>query len=49
MTPQPSDWQHLARQASNETDPKKMMELVHELNRELEKREQTSRQQEHQK
>jgi hypothetical protein len=49
MTPQPSDWQHLARQASNEMDPQKMMELVHELNRVLEKREQTSRQQERQK
>ena len=45
MTPQSSDWRHLAEQASNEMDPKKMMDLVVELNRVLEKREQTSRQQ----
>ena len=49
MTPQPSDWRHLAEQASNEMDPQKMMEIVIELNRALEKREQTSRQQRHQK
>jgi hypothetical protein len=48
MTPQPNDWRHLAEQASNEMNPEKMMELVHELNRVLEKREQSSRQQQHQ-
>ncbi len=45
MTPQPSDWRHLAEQASNEMNPEKMIELVTELNRILEKREKTSRQQ----
>jgi hypothetical protein len=49
MTPQPNDWRHVAEQASNEMNPEKMMELVHELNRALEKREQTSRQQRDQK
>ena len=48
MTPQPNDWRQLAEQASKEVDPQKMMSLVHELNRVLEKREQMSRQQEHQ-
>jgi hypothetical protein len=48
MTPQPNDWRHLAEQASNELNPEKMMELVHELNRVLEKREQTEHQQRHQ-
>jgi hypothetical protein len=47
MTPQPSDWRQLAEQASNEMDPKKMIELVTQLNRVLEKREQTSRLQRH--
>ena len=45
MTPQPSDWRHLAEQASNEMNPEKMMAIISELNRVLEKREQTSRQQ----
>jgi hypothetical protein len=32
MTPHPpSDWQHLAEQASKETDPNKLMKLVSEL------------------
>jgi hypothetical protein len=48
MIPQPSDWQHLAEQASNEMNPEKMLQIVAELNRVLEKREQTSRQQRHQ-
>jgi hypothetical protein len=48
MTPQPNDWQHLAEQASNELNPEKMMAIIAELNRVLEKREQTSRHQQHQ-
>jgi len=33
MTPsQPSDWQHLAEQASNETDADKLVNLVTQLN-----------------
>jgi len=42
MTPQPSDWRHLAEQASKETDPAKMLRLVEELNGVLE-HEQASR------
>ena len=43
MTPQPSNWRHLAEQARNETDPEKMLALVTELNRVLsEEREQMS-------
>jgi hypothetical protein len=34
MTQQP-DWQHLAEQASKETDPRKMLHLIEELNRVL--------------
>ena len=49
MTPQPNDWRHLAEQASNEMNPEKMMAIISELNRVLEKREQTSRQQQPQK
>jgi hypothetical protein len=48
MTPQPNDWRHLAEQASNEMNPEKMMELIGELNRVLERREQTEHQQRHQ-
>jgi hypothetical protein len=48
MTPQPNDWRHLAEQASNEMNPEKMMAIIAELNRVLEKREQTSRHQQHQ-
>ena len=48
MTPQTSDWRHLAEQASSEMDPNKLMALVGELNRVLE-REETSRQQRHQR
>jgi hypothetical protein len=49
MTPHPSaSWEHLAEQASNETDPKKLMELVSEINRVLGEREETSRQKRHQ-
>jgi len=35
MTPQPSDWRHLAEQASKEMDPDQMMVLIDELNRAL--------------
>jgi hypothetical protein len=43
MTPQPSNWRHLAEQARNEKDPEKMLALVTELNRVLsEGREQMS-------
>jgi hypothetical protein len=49
MTPQPNDWRHLAEEASNELHPAKMMAIIAELNRVLEKREQISRQQRHQK
>lgn len=49
MTPhQSSDWQHLAEQASKEMNPKKMLELVTELNRVLREREETSRKRQHQ-
>jgi hypothetical protein len=45
MTPQhTNDWEHLAEQASNEMDPKKLMDLVTEINRVLGEREETSRQ-----
>jgi len=44
MAPQPSDWRHLAEQASNEMDPNKLTELVIELDRVLGEREKTSRQ-----
>lgn len=40
---QPGDWRHLAEQASKETDPAKLMELVKELNRILEEREEEYR------
>jgi len=40
MSPhQPSDWKHLAEQASMEMDPEKFMILIQELNRVLVKRE----------
>jgi hypothetical protein len=40
MTPyQPGDWRHLAEQASNEMDSKKLLGLVNELNRVLGERE----------
>jgi hypothetical protein len=35
MTPQRRDWEHLAKAASEEMDPKKLMILVDELNRVL--------------
>ncbi len=44
MTPQPSDWRHLAEQASNEMDPNKLIYLVVELDRKLAERENMSRQ-----
>jgi hypothetical protein len=45
MTPNESgNWEHLAEQASKETDPDKMIELVTKLNRVLGEREETSRQ-----
>jgi hypothetical protein len=43
-----SDWEHIAEQASKEMGPKKMLELVTELNRVLGEREETSRQKRHQ-
>jgi hypothetical protein len=48
MTPQPNDWRYLAEQASNEMNSEKMMTIIAELNRVLEKREQTEHQQRHQ-
>lgn len=42
MAPQPSDWRYIAEQIRNEKDPNKMMALVMELNRLLE-REQSSK------
>ena len=36
---QPSDWRHLAEQASKEMDSKKLLSLVTELNRVLGERE----------
>ena len=39
MTPQPSDWRNLAEQASKETDPCKLIEVVMELNQVLEREE----------
>lgn len=48
MTPhQSGNWEHLAEQASNEMDPKKLTELVSEINRILGEREETSRQLQH--
>lgn len=45
MTPHhPSDWERLAEQASKEMDPKKLIEIVTEINRVLGEREETSRQ-----
>ena len=35
MAQDPTDWQNLAERASIETDPKKMLHLVEELNRVL--------------
>ena len=43
MTPQPSDWRHLAEQASNEMDPNKLIDFVIELDRKLAERENMSR------
>ena len=49
MTPsQPSDWQHLAEQASSEMDPDKLLNLVTQLNRVLGEQEERSRAQQHQ-
>jgi len=39
----PSDWRHLAEQASEEMDSEKLMSLVNELNRVLGEREERSR------
>jgi hypothetical protein len=35
MTPQRSDWEHLAKAACEEFDSKKLMELIEELTRTL--------------
>jgi hypothetical protein len=43
MTPQASEWQTLAEQASNEMDPEKLLNLVSQLNRVLGEREERSR------
>ena len=44
MTPyQPSEWQQLAEQASNEMDPDKLLKLVNQLNRVLGEQEERSR------
>jgi hypothetical protein len=45
MTPQITDWRHLAAQASDEKDPNKLMELVGELDRLLEREEKSCKQQ----
>jgi trehalose-6-phosphate synthase len=39
MTPQLSDWRHLAEQVSREMDPYKLTELAMELNQALEREE----------
>jgi hypothetical protein len=39
---QPSDWQHLAEQASNEIDPDKLLNLVNQRNRLLGEQEERS-------
>ena len=39
MTPQPSDWRHLAEQISKETNPNKLTDLIAELNQVLEREE----------
>lgn len=45
MTPhQPSDWKHLADQASTEQDPQKFEALIQDLNRVLGEREETMEQ-----
>jgi hypothetical protein len=49
MTPQPSDWRHLAEQASNEMDPHRLIDLVVELDRMLGEHEKTCRQPQHRK
>jgi hypothetical protein len=43
MSPQATDWRHLAEQASNEMDPAKLTQLVVELNRVLVEREKMPR------
>jgi hypothetical protein len=49
MTPsQPSDWQHLAEQVSNEMDPDKLLNLVTQLNHVLGEQEERTRAQPHQ-
>jgi hypothetical protein len=47
MSPQATDWRHLAEQDSNEMDPAKLTQLVVELNRVLVEREQMFHQQRH--
>lgn len=43
MTPEQPRWEQLAERASNEMDPEKLMKIVDELNRVLDKREQMYR------
>jgi len=45
MTPQTTDWRHLATQASDEKDPNKLIELVGQLNRLLEHEEKSCKRQ----
>ena len=40
---QDKDWKHLAQQASTETDPGRLMQLITELNQVLEQQEETTR------
>jgi len=44
MTPQPRDWRYVAKQICDERDSNKMMELVVELDRLLEREEKSRKQ-----
>ena len=46
MTPQRRDWEHLAKAASEELDPEKLMLLVNQLTRVLAKNDKPIQQQE---
>jgi hypothetical protein len=43
MAQQYTDWHHLAEQANKETNPRKLLHLVAELNRALQQNERTSK------
>jgi len=47
MTPQPSNWRFVAEQICDEKDSDKMMALVFELDRLLERDEKSRKQQQH--